>query len=145
MIKKEKRQVWALSNKDKKEIIKALPRILGYAMKEGYESISDLFDSEAEGDIIFLLENYIDFIGEEIEYIDVYKGNDYNDYVGDVIINYILKSEKTIHIKPDLTELANDDYALQNFFWNHNLDEIIVDFLKDKSELKKELINFCLR
>jgi hypothetical protein len=147
MIKEETKTelVWTLSDENKKEIIKAMPRILGYAIKEGYESISDLFDNSAEGDIIFILTNYIDFIGEEIEYIDVYKGNNYKDYVGDVIINYILKSEKNIHIKPDLTELAKDDYALQNFFWNHNLDEIMVNFLKDKPELKKELIDFCLQ
>ena len=145
MIKEENRTVlvWALSNKDKKEIVKAMPRILGYAIKEGYDSISELFDFSEHGDIIFFLKNYIDFIGEEIEYIDSYKGND--DYVGDVIINYILKCEKEIPIEPDLTELAEDDDALSSFFWNHNLDEIIVNFLKDKPELKKEIIDFCLR
>jgi hypothetical protein len=130
--------VWTLSAENKKEIMKAMPKILGYAIKEGYESISDLFDDlEEEGDILHLLENYIDFIREEIEYIDVYKEN---DYVGDVIINYILKGEKNNYIEPDLTELAEDDDALRDFFDNY-LD--IVDFLEDKPELKKELIEFC--
>jgi len=130
--------VWTLSAENKKEIMKAMPKILGYAIKEGYESISDLFDDlEEEGDILHLLENYIDFIREEIEYIDVYKEN---DYVGDVIINYILKGERAVHIEPDLTELAEDDEALRDFFDNY-LD--IVDFLEDKPELKKELIEFC--
>ena len=130
--------VWTLSAENKKEIMKAMPKILGYAIKEGYESISDLFDDlEEEGDILHLLENYIDFIREEIEYIDVYKEN---DYVGDVIINYVLKSERAVHIEPDLTELAEDDEALRDFFDNY-LD--IVDFLEDKPELKKELIEFC--
>lgn len=135
--------VWTLSDENKKEIIKAMPKILGYAIKDGYESISDLFNTLDEHDnIIYFLIDYIDFIKEEIEYIDVYKEND--DYVGDVIIDYVLKCEEKMLIEPDLTELANDDDALKDFFWNHNLDEIIVDFLKGKPELKKELINFCL-
>lgn len=135
--------VWTLSDENKKEIIKAMPKILGYAIKDGYESISDLFNTLDEHDnIIYFLIDYIDFIKEEIEYIDAYKEND--DYVGDVIIDYVLKCEEKMLIEPDLTELANDDDALKDFFWNHNLDEIIVDFLKGKPELKKELINFCL-
>lgn len=145
MIKAEHKTVlvWTLSDENKKEIIKAMPKILGYAIKDGYESISDLFNTLDEHDnIIYFLIDYIDFIKEEIEYIDVYKEND--DYVGDVIIDYVLRCERKMLIEPDLTELANDDDALKDFFWNHNLDEIIVDFLKDKPELKKELINFCL-
>lgn len=143
MIKAERKLAWTLSDENKKEIIKAMPRILGYAIKDGYESISDLFNTLDEHDnIIYFLIDYIDFIREEIEYIDVYKEND--DYVGDVIIDYVLRCERKMLIEPDLTELANDDDALKDFFWNYNLDEIIVDFLKGKPELKKELINFCL-
>jgi hypothetical protein len=144
MIKTENETTfWTLSDENKEEIIKAMPKILGYAIEEGYESISDLFNDSKHDFIVYQLMDYIDFIGEEIEYIDAYKGN---EYVGDVIINYVLKSEKTIHIKPDVTELAEDDEALRTFLWNKDLGIIeLVDFLKDKLELKKELIEFCLQ
>jgi len=144
MIKTENETTfWTLSAENKKEIMKAMPKILGHAIEEGYESISDLFGSLEKNDILCLLEYYIDFIREEIEYIDVYKEG---DYVGDVIINYILKGERAVHIKPDVTELAEDDEALRDFFWNKDLDVIeLVDFLKDKLELRKEIINFCLQ
>jgi len=144
MIKTENETTfWTLSDENKEEIIKAMPKILGYAIIEGYESISDLFNDSKHDFIVYQLMDYIDFIGEEIEYIDVYKGN---EYVGDVIINYILKFEKNNHIKPDVTELAEDDEALRTFLWNKDLGIIeLVDFLKDKLELKKELIEFCLQ
>jgi len=144
MIKTENETTfWTLSDENKEEIIKAMPKILGYAIIEGYESISDLFNDSKHDFIVYQLMDYIDFIGEEIEYIDDYKGN---DYVGDVIINYILKFEKNNHIKPDVTELAEDDEALRTFLWNKDLGIIeLVDFLKDKLELKKELIEFCLQ
>lgn len=146
MIKAEHKAVlvWTLSDENKKEIIKAMPKILGYAIKDGYDSISELFNALDEHDnIIYFLIDYIDFIREEIEYIDDYKEN--GDYVGDVIIDYVLSCERKMPIEPDLTDLEKDDDALRDFFWNHNLDEIIVDFLKGKPELKKELINFCLQ
>ena len=144
MIKTENETTfWTLSAENKKEIMKAMPKILGHAIIEGYESISDLFGSLKEDEILCLLEYYIDFIGEEIEYIDVYKEG---DYVGDVIINYILKGERAVHIKPDVTELAEDDEALRDFLWSKDFGIIdLVDFLKDKLELRKEIINFCLQ
>lgn len=148
MVKKETKVVteevetvnWSLSNSDKKELIAIMPKLLGYAIAEAYDSISDLFDTLDNAEQINCIYNLgVKFMDEEIEYIDSY--NDNGDYLGYQIIDFILDYEKNNHIEPDFTELLENDYRFCDFLENKGIDAI-VKYFDEKPELKKDLLDF---